>query len=371
MYDLREAANDYKEHAVSSAAQEVGASDPGARYALVIAQLAAREALLKHAAPLASDIGAKSAAASVVAAGVDKAALKKLENEKTRILNANRHMASWPDKSPAYKAAANRLREFKVKEAQGKVGRFALQLRWLENEQRTGSVDVRSQEYKSKRCKIVGGLQNALNEVYVWSAFDNAKPVKFTDAEVRDIYKGIMPWEVGGRQQATAVTRLYYGKRALPLLEERNRTFEEARLLKAEAIRCLGYLERQVSCLKAALAGAPLDSGLSFVLGVHLSGAQEQLRKAEQDFAGWGKPKPVIALADIPCRKVGCGMVEDDASNPIMFCDGCDSCGWHMKCAGLENVPKGAWFCPDCERAFAPAGEAGEQGSIKRKAEDA
>lgn len=367
MVDLREAANEYKEHAVNSAAQEVGANDPAARYVLVLAQLDARRSLQKHVGPLSSGIDTKSGATSVLAAGVDKAALKKLEGEQKRILKDNPHMANWPDQSPAYKAAANRLREFKVKEAQGKVGRFALQLRWLENELRVGSVDATSQEYKGKRCKIKGGLQNALHEVYVWSAFDGAKAVKYTAAQEKGIYQGNLPWEVGGRKQATAVNRLYYGKRALPLLEERDRTFEEARLLKAEAIRCLGYLERQVSCLEAAAASAPLDSGLSFVLDVHLSGAKEQLRKAERDFYGWGSPPPVVAPADIPCRAHKCGKVESAGDNPIIFCDGCDSCGWHMKCAGLEQVPRGAWFCPDCERGFAPAGE---QGSNKRKADD-
>lgn len=363
--DLTAAAAEYKAHAVQGAAREISAKDPGARCALVLAQLEARQAMQQHAGPLSSDLGAKAAVASVVAAGVDKAALQKLEKEQQCTIKANPHMKNWPDSSPAYTSAVQRLREFKVTEAQSKVGRSALQLRWLENESRAGYIDVRSQDYKSKRCKLVGAVQNALNEMYVWSSFRSNQPVeKYSDADVKAIYKGVMPWDKAGRQHATRVDVLYFGKRALPLLEERNRTFEEARLLKAEAIRCLGYLEQQVSCLEAAAARAPLDSGLFFVLRVHLLGAQKQLSQAEQHFDGWGSPPPVVQLADIPCRK--CGKVENDGPNRIMFCEGCDGCGMHVKCAKLDKVPKGAWFCPDCKGADQSAG--GERGGSKRKA---
>lgn len=365
--ELPKAADEYKAHAVEGAAREISTKDPGARFALVLAQLDARQAMQKHAGPLSSDLGAKAAVASVVAAGVDKAALQKLEKEQQRTIEANPHMKDWPDSSPAYTSAVQRLREFKVKEAQSKVGRAALQLRWLENESRAGYIDVRSQDYKSKRCKLVGAVQNALNEIYVWSSFRSEQAVvKYSDAEVKDIYKGVMPWDKAGRQQATRVDVLYFGKRALPLLEERNRTFEEARLLKAEAIRCLGYLEQQVSCLEAAAAGAPSDSGLSFVLRVHLSGAQKQLSQAEQHFEGWGSPPPVLQPADIPCRR--CRKVENDGRNVIMFCEGCDGCGMHVKCAKLDKAPKGAWFCPGCKGADQPAGGKKGGGGKRRKA---
>ena len=47
----------------------------------------------------------------------------------------------------------------------------------------------------------------------------------------------------------------------------------------------------------------------------------------------------------IKCR--GLEKAEDEATNPMLMCDGCDATS-HMKCEGLTTVPEGDWFCVEC-----------------------
>lgn len=46
---------------------------------------------------------------------------------------------------------------------------------------------------------------------------------------------------------------------------------------------------------------------------------------------------------DQPCQACG----EDDNEDVLMYCDGCEKL-WHTYCAGLQEVPRGAWFCDNC-----------------------
>jgi len=43
----------------------------------------------------------------------------------------------------------------------------------------------------------------------------------------------------------------------------------------------------------------------------------------------------------------GLEKVKDEATNPMLICDGCDAT-CHLKCAGLKAVPVGDWFCVEC-----------------------
>ena len=45
------------------------------------------------------------------------------------------------------------------------------------------------------------------------------------------------------------------------------------------------------------------------------------------------------------CR--GLEKPEDEATNPMLMCDGCDTT-CHLQCDGLKSVPEGDWFCGEC-----------------------
>ena len=48
------------------------------------------------------------------------------------------------------------------------------------------------------------------------------------------------------------------------------------------------------------------------------------------------------------CNKCkGLEKAEDEASNPMLMCDGCDTT-CHLQCDGLKSVPEGDWFCGEC-----------------------
>ena len=48
------------------------------------------------------------------------------------------------------------------------------------------------------------------------------------------------------------------------------------------------------------------------------------------------------------CNKCkGLERAEDEASNPMLMCDGCDTT-CHLQCDGLKSVPEGDWFCGQC-----------------------
>lgn len=48
---------------------------------------------------------------------------------------------------------------------------------------------------------------------------------------------------------------------------------------------------------------------------------------------------------DVACAR--CSGLDSEKSNPIILCDKCDS-GLHLKCSKLNKLPKGSWLCPSC-----------------------
>jgi hypothetical protein len=43
-----------------------------------------------------------------------------------------------------------------------------------------------------------------------------------------------------------------------------------------------------------------------------------------------------------------CNSAATEAKNPIIFCDTCDMTT-HVECYGLQNTPRGSWFCTKCK----------------------
>jgi origin recognition complex subunit 4 len=44
-----------------------------------------------------------------------------------------------------------------------------------------------------------------------------------------------------------------------------------------------------------------------------------------------------------------CSRPDSKKGNEILFCDDCDA-GYHQRCVGLTNIPKGDWTCPTCSK---------------------
>lgn len=49
---------------------------------------------------------------------------------------------------------------------------------------------------------------------------------------------------------------------------------------------------------------------------------------------------------DLKCET--CGSPDCDEDNDILICDGCEK-GFHQACAGVSTIPRGDWFCADCD----------------------
>ena len=50
-----------------------------------------------------------------------------------------------------------------------------------------------------------------------------------------------------------------------------------------------------------------------------------------------------------------CGTATTRRGNPLLLCDACDA-SVHVKCAGLQGVPEGDWFCASCAAAGSKGG---------------
>lgn len=48
-----------------------------------------------------------------------------------------------------------------------------------------------------------------------------------------------------------------------------------------------------------------------------------------------------------PCRV--CGRRVEESGDDLLWCRGCDG-EFHLPCVGLDGVPKGEWFCAECQQ---------------------
>eukprot|EP00388_Colpodella_angusta_P011870 GDKJ01030229.1.p1 GENE.GDKJ01030229.1~~GDKJ01030229.1.p1 ORF type:complete len:338 (-),score=47.65 GDKJ01030229.1:45-1058(-) len=55
----------------------------------------------------------------------------------------------------------------------------------------------------------------------------------------------------------------------------------------------------------------------------------------------------IFDMDDDGCCCDVCDLADQDDEDRIMFCDGCDH-AVHQRCCGVEEVPKGDWFCLRC-----------------------
>jgi hypothetical protein len=61
------------------------------------------------------------------------------------------------------------------------------------------------------------------------------------------------------------------------------------------------------------------------------------------------------------CRS--CRQPDSPEDNPILLCDGCDAAE-HQRCAGVEQVPEGDWFCSACSQPAAAAAQSAPAGGL-------
>lgn len=167
-----------------------------------------------------------------------------------------------------------------------------MQMKHLQMERQRGLSTLTPKAFNSRKGRVSNAMHDALNDLYVWQMLETGKTldeVKLEKGDINKIWQCKMPWESESKRTATEADVLYYGKRALPLLEERNRTFEELRLLKAEAVRTRAHFEELVDRLQSAAAVARAQGGgISRLLEIHLSRAQQLLSNADTDLSGFG-----------------------------------------------------------------------------------
>lgn len=91
--------------------------------------------------------------------------------------------------------------------------------------------------------------------MYTWECVGNGKTVAevgYSDAVVKEMYKGIMPWAKDGAIQGTAMA-VYHGRLYHSAESDHARTVEEEALLRVEKVRLLRWLEVCLAGIEQAL----------------------------------------------------------------------------------------------------------------------
>lgn len=91
------------------------------------------------------------------------------------------------------------------------------------------------------------------------------------------------------------------------------------------------------------------------VVGKYLSTRRVEDKKqvAEFDARAWAVDNPEIP-DDLDVPNNPCPVCNSaDHEDVLLLCDGCDA-AYHTHCIGLDQVPRGAWFCMECVDAFGP-----------------
>lgn len=256
-------------------------------------------------------------------------------------------------------------------ELRGRIESLAATYRYNQLNFDTHNTLDTGQQHRRKQASLLGNIRGAL-DVYCGLLSEHEgtalTEISFTNDQVSDILKGVMPWASGGDQGASVADVQYYGKHALACWHELDRNYEEIQILRREIVHMQDFYEARVNSLSSAIASlssssapSPLELGKVHVLRRHLSVVTARLAEVRAARQGVGNPQPrrrsnlsgAFADPSAEFEAVDCMTCKQpQPEDSMVLCDGC----WraqhtHCMTPPLPAVPEHeVWFCAECNK---------------------